>query len=67
MLLSIEPTQPTSPTPVSGAGLAATTTVATTKRIYLIHPHSDIFACENCRLRDDRWFMEKHDCRGSKK
>jgi hypothetical protein len=67
MLLSIEPTQPTSPTPVSGAGLAATTTVATTKRIYRIHPHSDIFACENCRLRDDRWFMEKHDCRGSKK
>lgn len=23
--------------------------------------------CENCRLRDDRWFTEKHDCRGSRK
>ena len=64
---TLEPTQPTSPTPVSGTALAATTTLATTKRIYHIHPHSDIFACQNCRLRDDRWFMEKHDCRGSRK
>jgi hypothetical protein len=25
---------------------------------------SDIFGCDNCKLRGDRWEMEKHPCRG---
>jgi hypothetical protein len=26
--------------------------------------HSDIFACHNCRQKGDKWFMQKHICRG---
>ena len=28
---------------------------------------SDIFACENCRLKGDKWEMRQHPCKGSKK
>src|SRR5262249_45697448 len=28
---------------------------------------SDIFACQNCRLRGDKWEMRKHPCNGAKK
>jgi hypothetical protein len=27
----------------------------------------DIFACENCRLKGDKWEMQQHPCKGSKK
>lgn len=26
--------------------------------------HSDIWACKNCALKDDIWFMEQHRCKG---
>jgi hypothetical protein len=26
--------------------------------------HSDTFACQNCNLKGDIWFMEQHNCRG---
>lgn len=26
---------------------------------------TDTWGCKNCNLRDDRWFMRKHPCRGS--
>jgi hypothetical protein len=26
--------------------------------------HSDTFACENCNLKGDKWFMRQHICRG---
>jgi hypothetical protein len=29
--------------------------------------HSDTWACNNCRQRGDKWFMQKHDCKGAKK
>ena len=29
--------------------------------------HSDTFACENCNLKDDKWFMRQHICRGQTK
>jgi hypothetical protein len=29
--------------------------------------HSDIWACHNCRLTSDKWFMQVHDCKGAKK
>ena len=27
--------------------------------------HSDKWACRNCNLRDDKWGMIKHHCKGS--
>jgi hypothetical protein len=41
--------------------------VAISKTIYRIHPHSDIFGCNNCNLRTDKWFTQEHHCRGSRK
>jgi hypothetical protein len=29
--------------------------------------HSDTFACENCNLKGDKWFMGQHICRGQSK
>jgi hypothetical protein len=26
--------------------------------------HSDTWACKNCNQRGDKWFMQKHPCRG---
>ena len=26
---------------------------------------SDIFACHNCRQKGDKWFMQKHYCKGA--
>ena len=43
------------------------TVTAAAKTIYRIHPHSDIFACENCRRKGDKWDMQVHQCRGNKK
>ena len=37
------------------------------KTIYRIHPHSDIFGCNNCKLKGDKWEMQEHRCRGSRK
>jgi hypothetical protein len=28
--------------------------------------HSDTFACENCNLKGDIWFMGQHICKGQK-
>jgi len=68
----VEPSQPSPPSPkeeaVSDAGnVAGAAPVGTTRSIYRVRPDSDIFACKNCRMRDDIWFMEKHQCRDSKK
>ena len=27
----------------------------------------DVWACHNCRLTGDKWFMQVHDCKGIKK
>ena len=37
------------------------------KTIYRIRPHSDIFGCNNCKLKGDKWEMQEHRCRGSRK
>ena len=29
--------------------------------------HSDTFACHNCKVTGDRWFMEKHCCSMSRR
>ena len=26
---------------------------------------SDIFGCHGCKMKDDKWFMQKHSCRGT--
>ena len=31
------------------------------------YQHSDIWACDNCTLTGDWWFMEKHPCKNNKK
>jgi hypothetical protein len=28
---------------------------------------SDTFACQNCKMRGDKWFMGQHECNGKKK
>jgi hypothetical protein len=35
--------------------------------IYRQYPHSDKWACYDCKLTGDRWFMKKHDCSMSKR
>jgi hypothetical protein len=25
---------------------------------------TDTFACQNCKMRGDKWFMEQHECSG---
>jgi DNA-binding MarR family transcriptional regulator len=37
------------------------------KSIYRSYPHSDIWACKNCKLKGDLRFMQVHDCSGSSK
>jgi hypothetical protein len=27
--------------------------------------HSDKWACKNCNIRDDKWYMIKHHCKGA--
>jgi hypothetical protein len=39
---------------------------ANNNSIYRISEHSDTFACQNCRFRGDRFFMEVHKCSISK-
>jgi hypothetical protein len=29
--------------------------------------HSDTWGCKHCKIKDDRWFMEKHNCSGLQK
>jgi hypothetical protein len=31
-----------------------------------IAPHSDIWVCNDCTLRGDKWFMLEHNCKGLK-
>jgi hypothetical protein len=38
--------------------------VAITNTIHRIHPHSDVFRCDNCKQRGDKWHMQKHLCKG---
>ncbi len=59
---SVEPSQPSQPSPQDNRD-----TAAVAKSIYRIHAHSDIFACNNCRLTGDKWEMRQHPCNGSKK
>jgi hypothetical protein len=58
---SSEPSEP------SGANLVSNIVkdLATTNTIYRIG-HSDNFACKNCKVIGDRFFMEAHACRASK-
>ena len=28
--------------------------------------HSDLWVCEDCRIKGDRWFMLEHNCKGLK-
>jgi hypothetical protein len=48
----------TSPEP----SVLSETSVITQPNIYRLG-HTDRFACKNCSIVDDRWFMEKHICK----
>jgi hypothetical protein len=54
---SIEPSDP------SNKNLEDSSTIIP-KSIYRLG-HSDTWACHNCKLRGDKWFMQKHDCKGA--
>ena len=47
-----EPTQPTQPT--------------LSKSIYRFD-HSDMWGCNKCKSKGDKWFMIKHVCKGASK
>jgi hypothetical protein len=34
--------------------------------IFRKYPGSDIWACRNCNLKGDNWFMQKHPCKEKK-
>jgi hypothetical protein len=60
--LSICQDKPSSPRkPSVPSELSAT--ITTPKSIYRI-AHSDTWACNNCRQKGDKWFVQKHQCRG---
>jgi hypothetical protein len=52
---SLESSQPSLPSPNS----------TTNQNIYRLG-HSDKWACKNCKIIDDGWFMRVHNCRGLK-
>jgi hypothetical protein len=35
--------------------------------IYRKYPRSDVWACHNCNMSSDIWFMKKHPCRNDRK
>jgi hypothetical protein len=51
----IESSPPSPPSPKENLILPAKAGIA--KSIYRIYPHSDIFACANCRMKGDKWEM----------
>jgi hypothetical protein len=54
-----EPSQHTQHTPISTP--SNTNTIGT--NLYRIG-NTDLWGCTNCNIKDDRWFMMKHPCRG---
>jgi hypothetical protein len=50
----------TSPKPSGPSEQSATITEK--ESIYRLG-HSDTWACKNCKQKDDKWFMQKHNCR----
>lgn len=59
---SIEPSQHTPHTPISIP--SNTNTIGT--NLYRIG-NTDLWGCTNCNIKDDKWFMMKHPCRGINK
>lgn len=59
--------EPTVPKPDNNIILSVALATTTARRIYRIHPHSDVFGCEYCRRKGDKGDMQGHQCRGSKK
>jgi len=51
----VHPPQAPHPTPPIGIGIGI--------GVYRLE-HSDTFACHNCKMRGDKWFMEGHECSG---
>jgi hypothetical protein len=50
---AVTPSQPSQPTQ--------------TASIYRKYPGSDVWACHNCNMTNDVWFMKKHPCRNDRK
>ena len=50
--------------PSQSTDTSTTTKIMNAKNssIYRTSEHSDTFACQNCRLRGDRFYMEVHKC-----
>jgi hypothetical protein len=45
--------------------ISTTTARATNNAIYRLG-HTATWACRNCRINADKWFMQVHDCSGKK-
>jgi hypothetical protein len=64
----LEPTQPSQPslsglTIINNQATVLATPFDFSQTIYRLG-HSDIFACEKCTLKGDKWFMQTHLCKG---
>ena len=47
------------------ADITNTTAIATNNTIYRLG-HTDSWACKNCKIKDDKHFIQIHDCSGKK-
>ena len=61
-LASLHPSQVSHPSQSKDKSTATKIMNAKNSSIYRTSEHSDTFACSNCRLRGDRFFMEVHKC-----
>jgi hypothetical protein len=73
--LAINPPQPTQPTQNTSITVLTTKEQQSSRtiaedidmadKIYRLGS-TDLWACKYCKLREDKWFMKKHLCKGSK-
>jgi hypothetical protein len=50
----------------SSASISTTTTAPATDNAVYRLGGTDTWACKNCKIKADKWFMQKHNCSGKK-
>jgi hypothetical protein len=64
-VISVKPSEPSEPSAKVLEESSTAITQQVPESIYRLG-HSDNWACKNCILKGDKWFMQQHPCRGSK-
>ncbi|MGA9170355.1 MAG: hypothetical protein WBZ20_09440 [Nitrososphaeraceae archaeon] len=57
-----KPTTSTTSTLTANATDITSTTIDTDTNNTIYCLHTDTWACKNCKMKADRWFMHIHDC-----